>query len=48
MNPSDFWIYELDPHPNRYAHAIFADGIEDFLRAHDLLGRQTKPAPGGG
>jgi len=39
MNPSDFWIYELDPHPNRYAHAIFADSIENFLRAHDLLGR---------
>ena len=38
-NPRDFWIYELDPHPNREAHAIFADVIAEFLRAHHLLGR---------
>ena len=38
-NPGDFWIYELDPHPNRDAHAIFADVLEDFLRRHRLLGR---------
>ena len=24
--PQDFWIHELDPHPNRRAHGIFADG----------------------
>ena len=36
--PRDFWIYELDPHPNCEAHAIFADVLEDFLRTHDLLG----------
>jgi hypothetical protein len=38
-NPRDFWIYELDPHPNREAHAIFADVLEGFLRAHGLLGK---------
>ncbi len=37
--PSDFWIYELDPHPNAAAHAIFADVVEAFLRDRDLLGR---------
>jgi len=45
MNPSDFWIYELDPHPNRHAHAIFADVIEDFLHSHDLLSRRTESEP---
>lgn len=38
-DPRDFWLYELDPHPNREAHAIFADVLGDFLRTHDLLGR---------
>ena len=38
-NPRDFWIYELDPHPNREAHAIFADVVAEFLRTHRLLGR---------
>lgn len=38
-NPRDFWIYELDPHPNREAHAIFADVVAEFLRTHHLLGR---------
>jgi hypothetical protein len=38
-NPRDFWIYELDPHPNRKAHAIFADVVAEFLRTHHLLGR---------
>ena len=35
---SDFWIYELDPHPNAAAHEIFAELIADFLEAHRLLG----------
>jgi len=37
-NPRDFWIYELDPHPNRAAHEIFAKVIAKFLRSNDLLG----------
>jgi hypothetical protein len=38
-HPSDFWIHELDPHPNREAHAIFARRISDFLHAEGLLTR---------
>ncbi len=37
--PSDFWIYELDPHPNAAAHAIFADVIAVFLRENRLIPR---------
>jgi hypothetical protein len=37
--PTDYWIYELDPHPNAGAHAVFADVLEDYLRANRLLGR---------
>jgi hypothetical protein len=33
----DFWIYELDPHPNVEAHGIFADAIAKFLASRDLL-----------
>ncbi len=33
----DFWIYELDPHPNAAAHEIFARAIAKFLRAEGLL-----------
>ena len=41
--PQDFWIHELDPHPNRRAHAIFADVLEAFLRSHDLFsGSRTR------
>ena len=36
---SDFWIYELDPHPNRKAHEIFARVIATFLRSSGLLSR---------
>jgi len=35
--PSDFWIYELDPHPNRAAHEIFAREISAYLRSEGLL-----------
>jgi len=35
----DFWIYELDRHPNGRAHEIFARTIASFLEAHDLLQR---------
>jgi len=34
---SDFWINELDPHPNREAHEIFARVIASFLRSNGLL-----------
>jgi hypothetical protein len=37
--PADYWIYALDPHPNARAHAVFADVLEDYLRANRLLGR---------
>jgi len=42
-DPHDFWIYALDPHPNREAHAIFADVIETFLRGNQLLGVANAP-----
>jgi hypothetical protein len=35
--PSDFWIFEFDPHPNSRAHEIFAQVIATFLRENDLL-----------
>jgi hypothetical protein len=41
---SDFWIYELDPHPNEAAHEIFADRIADFLRSHRLLEHRESSA----
>lgn len=34
---SDFWIYELDPHPSWKAHEVFAQGIDTFLRSNGLL-----------
>jgi hypothetical protein len=37
--PSDFWIHELDPHPNREAHEIFARAVSAFLRSEGLLSR---------
>ena len=37
--PSDFWIHELDPHPNQEAHEIFAQTISAFLRSEGLLSR---------
>lgn len=37
IRPRDLWIYELDPHPNRVAHAIFADVIGEFLVANNLI-----------
>jgi hypothetical protein len=41
--PQDFWIHELDPHPNQRAHASFADVLEAFLRSHDLFsGSRTR------
>ena len=36
-DPRDYWIYELDPHPNAEANEIFARQIGDFLRAQRLL-----------
>jgi hypothetical protein len=35
--PQEFWIHELDPHPNPRAHALFADVIEKFLRSRSLF-----------
>jgi hypothetical protein len=40
---SDFWIYELDPHPNGKAHEVFAQVIASFLRSNGLL--PTSPRP---
>jgi hypothetical protein len=46
--PQDFWIHELDPHPNRRAHARFADVLEEFLKSRGLLSgsrtRRARPA----
>lgn len=40
---SDFWIYELDPHPSWKAHEVFAQVIEPFLRSNGLLSEPTQP-----
>jgi hypothetical protein len=40
---SDFWIYELDPHPNWKAHAIFAQVVARFLRSNGLLPMPPRP-----
>ncbi len=37
MDPREFWIYELDPHPDARAHAIFADVLARFLREKGLI-----------
>jgi hypothetical protein len=42
IHPHDLWIYDLDPHPNRRAHAIFADALTDFLRENALLDRRGR------
>jgi len=34
--PGDFWIHELDMHPNWKANEIFADAIAEFLVTNDL------------
>jgi len=34
----DFWIYELDRHPNAHAHEIFADAVATFLDSNGLIG----------
>jgi hypothetical protein len=39
----DYWIYELDPHPNAKAHAVFAQLVATFLRSNGLL--PTPPGP---
>ncbi len=33
----DFWLYDLDPHPNARAHIVFTDAIDGFLRSSGLL-----------
>jgi hypothetical protein len=38
-HPRDFWIHELDPHPNRAAHEIFAREVSNHLRSAGLLPR---------
>jgi len=40
---SDFWIYELDPHPNWKAHEVFAQVIATFLRDNGLLPMPPRP-----
>ena len=43
--PRQFWIHELDPHPNRRAHAVFADALEAFLKERGLFsGFRTRTA----
>ena len=40
---SDFWIWELDPHPNARAHAVFAEVVATFLRSNGLLPTPREP-----
>lgn len=40
--PSDFWIHELDPHPNWKANEIFASEIATFLESKNLLSMQPE------
>jgi hypothetical protein len=42
MRAKDFWIYELDPHPNVKAQEIFAEAIAGFLRSNDLLTQKKR------
>ena len=42
-DPRDFWIYEIDPHPDGRAHGIFADVIGRFLVERDLVPRPQTP-----
>jgi hypothetical protein len=46
--PQEFWIHELDPHPNRRAHARFAHVLDEYLKRRDLLSgsrtRRARPA----
>jgi len=37
--PSDYWIFEFDPHPDARAHGIFAESVARFLVANDLIPR---------
>jgi hypothetical protein len=39
----DYWIYELDPHPNAKAHAVFAQVVATFLRSNGLLPKPPGP-----
>jgi hypothetical protein len=41
--PQEFWIHELDPHPNQRAHVLFADVLEEFLRSRGLFGGSRPP-----
>jgi hypothetical protein len=36
-SPDQFWIYELDPHPNAEAHRVFANVIERYLTENGLI-----------
>jgi len=36
-SPREFWVYEIDPHPDARAHAIFADVLAGFLRGKGLI-----------
>jgi hypothetical protein len=40
---SDFWIYELDPHPDWKAHEIFARVIATVLRSNGLIRMPSPP-----
>jgi len=35
--PSDFWIFEFDPHPDARAHGIFAQAVARFLTDSHLI-----------
>jgi len=39
LRARDFWLYDLDPHPNAAANRIFADAIDGFLHESGLLAK---------
>lgn len=38
VNPRDFWIHKLDPHPDARANELFAQVLTEFLQSRGLLG----------
>jgi hypothetical protein len=37
FNGPELWVHETDQHPNEIAHAIAADAVYAYLKAHPEL-----------